>query len=527
MPYANLPGLTNILRDNQLGALDQGPVGESTFIVGTATDGPNEPMRISNAQEIELVFGEYLSSNGRLNGASLIPAVLEALQAGCTNVGVMRLGGTRASIILKDDTVDTPVEQLTIKGRYAGAKYNSVKVAIDAEKAKLTITGIKKNSTTGAWESDTNREVEYDLADYINYGELIDAINADQATHGAIAEVVDNVSLTAAIKLDTLEATELTDGSDGLNPTSEEINALLTNADGNGALDLLIDIDMDYIVVPDLFIEVDFETKKVDFANAMILGEFCHNASERNGMTFASIAVRPLDNPTTANIKNLVDILTDAEKNVVDLTGTVVDTEDNPVDLGRYLTFTVGEAAFNVPKLGAYHAPFNIAYFGLCSQLSPNSAPTNKSIRNVLGLRYKFSLGQLDRLTAARYVTLRERFGRGIVITDGITAAQPSSDYSRFSTARIVKAATNVVNEVLDPFLGEAGNEVTYNSMNTALEAGMKAMYEAGALQAYRYQIISTPQELVLGRIRVLLDVVPAFEIRRIIQVVTLRRSLD
>src|SRR5690606_24694795 len=154
------------------------------------------------------------------------------------------------------------------------------------------------------------------------------------------------------------------------NPDDATLEELL-----NTAFEYLTDVDMDYIVVPDATVGYNLgaDPATVDFTFARMLGEFCHEASQRNRVVFGSIAVKPLSNASLANINKLVYALVDNPTGS-NLESVHVDEDGNPIDLGRYLTITVNEAMFTAPKLGTYFGPFNIAYMGFASKLAPESA---------------------------------------------------------------------------------------------------------------------------------------------------------
>ena len=119
-------------------------------------------MRIEDA---DVLFG------GDKAGATLLRGVHEAVAAGAGDIRMMRLGGsevTYASLTLKDTTEVTPKDVITIRGRYPGSVYHTVKVAVTA--ADITVT-----NRAGV-------DHKYTLADYTTVGALINAINADRTS---------------------------------------------------------------------------------------------------------------------------------------------------------------------------------------------------------------------------------------------------------------------------------------------------------------------------------------------------------
>jgi len=163
-------------------------------------------------------------------------------------------------------------------------------------------------------------------------------------------------------------------------------------------------------------------------------------------------------------------------------------------------------------------------YAGMISSLPPQSAPTNKAVPGVLGLRFQYSNAQLNELTAKRFVTYRTKANGTIVaVTDAMTAAQPNSDYRRLSTYRVVKEAVNQIREVCDPYIGEPNEVAQRNAMTAAIAKRLDAMKEAGALVDYSFQVIATPEMQLLGQAMIELTIVPPMELRQITVVVSLR----
>ena len=167
-------------------------------------------------------------------------------------------------------------------------------------------------------------------------------------------------------------------------------------------------------------------------------------------------------------------------------------------------------------------------YAGLAAGLKPGSAPTNKRLDNVMQLRYVLSRQQLSDLTDARYVTFRAGGGAlpGYVVTDGVTAAAPGSDYVRMSTVAQVFAAMKVVRQVAQPFIGEGNDNIGRMALDTAIRRGLQAMVSARNLADFAFSITSSLQDQVNGIVDVELILVPLFEMRQIRVTVRIRASL-
>jgi hypothetical protein len=205
----------------------------------------------------------------------------------------------------------------------------------------------------------------------------------------------------------------------------------------------------------------------------------------------------------------------------------ILDDNGNPIDIGNSIGVVAGpDFVFEHQELGNYYANGTAAMAGLISTLEPESAPTNKRVKGVKGLRYTLSPNQLGKLTDNQYLTARSKYGKGVVITDGVTAALPDSDYARISTMRITNAAVATVREEADPYVGEP-NELEYrNALATAIQSGLDQMKGDGALRDFEFSIHSSLQDQVLGKSLIELTLVPAFEMREITIVVSLKAQL-
>jgi hypothetical protein len=104
----------------------------------------------------------------------------------------------------------------------------------------------------------------------------------------------------------------------------------------------------------------------------------------------------------------------------------------------------------------------------------------------------------------------------GIAVTDGCTAADAGSDYTRLSTLRVTFAAVDVVRTAAEPFIGEPNELPQHNALETAIKAGLDRMKEAGAIVAYRFTISSTLYQKLLGESIIDLELIPALETRKI-----------
>jgi len=219
------------------------------------------------------------------------------------------------------------------------------------------------------------------------------------------------------------------------------------------------------------------------------------------------------------------------------------------VDIGKYISIVAEEpvysnGAFANLGIGTYTvgtvAGLNTggaaAYAGLVSTLAPHSAPTNKQISGVSGLRYRKSLRQLDLLDGGtplgdateganvKYVTFKTT-NDAITVTDAPTAALPSSSFARLQTHRIIKAVAKITRDIATPFIGEPNNDQMKAALSTALEKAYRKMVGT-ALTSFDFEVSASSLDKTLGTLRIYLTVVPCFEVRKIKFVVNMKASL-
>jgi hypothetical protein len=196
------------------------------------------------------------------------------------------------------------------------------------------------------------------------------------------------------------------------------------------------------------------------------------------------------------------------------------DTNDSLVDIGKYISVVASYPTLaNPSRATAYNATGAPTYAGFFSVLPANSAPTNKLIN--VTLPFRVNTVKLDLLAGQRFVTFHTKT-RGIVVSDAPTAARPNSDYRRLSTVRQVKASVDAVRRVAEPFLGEGMTGTLLAGLDTAISTALQNLVKTGVISRFEHQVVSTPQQKILGQATVELKLVPAFELRQITVVVAL-----
>ncbi|MFE4029169.1 phage tail sheath protein [Priestia sp. YIM B13551] len=239
---------------------------------------------------------------------------------------------------------------------------------------------------------------------------------------------------------------------------------------------------------------------------AQTLADYCQTKTLMRDASIGYIGVKSPVDTKVSTIRKYVDEL------------AKLDTEISP-----YLQVVVSEVGVILPVTNAVqYVNGATAYAALLCTLPKQSAPTNKKLPGVKAIRFDFSLRQLSRLTSKKFVTFRIKDGTSLVVTDGITTA-PSillggvnrdSDFARVSTLRIAQLAITVVREAVDPFIGEANGMPEYNALNTAIKSALETIREAGAITGYKFSVANVTSRM--DEATVILEIVPAFELRRV-----------
>lgn len=252
-------------------------------------------------------------------------------------------------------------------------------------------------------------------------------------------------------------------------------------------------------------------------------------------MTHGFIDVKPNSNTTLVGIQKYVDkLLTyDNDHYMKDSDGNeIVDTEGNKMDIGWYTSIVVGpEPVMVSDTLGTWYGSPAIAYAALNASLKPESAPTNKALPGVKGMKYKFSNKQMNELVGNRMVVFKLK-GEGTTtassipyVVDGCTAGNANCDYRRIATVKVVTDVVDQIREVSDPFLGEPNTVEQRNALSALISKRLTYLLNQGEIQYYAFEINATVQQVLLGECTISLTLVVPQELRKITTVVALRAT--
>jgi hypothetical protein len=490
------PGVYTVFKDSAF-TVNNSAVKDTDVVVllGTATDGPLfVPVKPERPSEAISTFGTY--NNLKIGSSMLVPGYNEAYFAGARNVYLMRVAGEDAVLQLKN-TAETPVSVIKLAGKYPGAKYNNIHV-------EVTATELKVWSVNDSLLSKVAPTIVYTLADYALIKDLVAAVNADIAVTDLRAEVVADgeVDLAIAAKAPLTGGDDKTDSDSGDYSTNEDgSNGTGYRAAIEYAYSLLLDFPSD-IVVP-----LGLTVSASDNKDAQKLAEFCYESAGQNNDVVGVIGVAPFVKVDLAGISTGVKAMATANN---------VYTAEDGTDIGRYVSVILGELQFADNVVKSYVNTPAAAYAGFVSTLGPQNGSTNKVIPGVESMRCSVSPKQAEVLRDNKITVIRNKYGKGITVVDGVLASKPTSDFQSLSTIRSVIYVMDLIRDAVDPFIGNALDRMQYSAMKTAIKDVKKTAIDAGVITDMEFDVYFATDSTVIGDLDVELELEIPAELHRI-----------
>jgi hypothetical protein len=487
--YPNLPGIEVQIADGGL-ILPEDKSTQSLLIIAPSlkADAPKEPVLIRQSSDLDLNgFGTFVEG-GVVN--PIAAAWKAAFEGGCRRIFLMAIDGTTDAdkfLFIQDAMfgilADFTVDHVALVGVFADkeATLASIPALNEGVKQRYSVTGTSNlvfplTVTAGTNDSIVTDTVTMTLLAgvYNTQDDFLAEVENEIATAGLdmVAEVVGGKLVLSQSIAFTLET--------GTNAAGLAAGAATQSIKGNFAL---------------------------------LAGQFAESQTLNHNSTIAYVGTSAPAGNTLAQVKTQVDMLTGIANEYS----------------GYVSVVALPELGYLLPgKSDLYFTNGVVTYAALVSTLRAESAPTNKRVYGVAGIRYNLSLRQLNALTGNKFVTFRLK-GNQIVVTDGCTTApdymlggqKQSSDFARLSTLRITQAATQLIRDLTEPYIGEPNRMPQYNSFNATVKAGLESMKNQGAIMDYRFTVTATGG--TLSEATVTLQLIPAFEMKRITVNVSLK----
>ena len=444
-------------------------------------------------------------------------------------------------ITYKYEEVTTTSEGMIVRAIYGGSVYKDASVVITEITNDAGEVGRKFTFT----KPESKRYSNSDLPFYFTSFECPTVGILKQAlanyTLNNVFEIITDDEDTTTADFPVFSGTLANGGDDGVVVTNNQMfEALAGKRDAQGylveqgAYQILENYNVDYIYPAGVYADSK-QTVNPNSSFHYELALLCAVLTYRTKMTHGFIDVKPNSNTTLVGIQkyvaklleyNNIHYMKDAEGN------DIVDKDGNKMDLGWYTSVVVGpEPVVISDTLGTYYGSPAIAYAALNASLKPESAPTNKAIPGVKGMKYKFSNKQMNELVGNRMVVFKlKNEGTATAssvpfVVDGCTAGAPGSDYARLATVKVVTDVVDQVREVADPFLGEPNTVEQRNALSALISKRLSYLMEQGEILHYEFEISATIQQVVLGECSIALTLVAPQELRKITTVVALRAA--
>ena len=455
------------------------------------------------------------------------------------NAGALDIN-TEVVITYKYEVSETKADKMTIRSIYGGSVYNQASVEITPMTNDDGEQGLKFKFTKpdSKLYSNADKPFFFTSFDCPTVGILKQAL-ANYALNNVFEIIADDEDIET--KDFDLFSGNLEGGEDGVVVTANQMFEALSgkrNQEGylveQGAYQILENYNVDYIYPAGVYADMKQTVNPhSNFHNELAL--VCAVLTYRTKMTHGFIDVKPNSNTTLVGIQQYVDKLLTYNNThyMMDAEGNdIVDKEGNKMDIGWYTSVVVGpEPVMISDTLGTYYGSPAIAYAALNASLKPQSAPTNKALPGVKGMKYKFSNKQMNDLIGNRMVVFKLKnegtttASSAPYVVDGCTAGAEGCDYARLSTVKIVTDVVDQIREVADPFIGEPNTVEQRNALSSLISKRLGNLLEQGEIQYYEFEINATIQQVVLGECSIALTLVCPMELRKITTVVALRAA--
>jgi len=444
-------------------------------------------------------------------------------------------------ISYKYEEVTVASEAMIVRSIYGGSIYKDASVTITEITDEEGNIGRKFTFTKPESKRYSNSDLPFYFTSFEcpTIGTLKLAL-ANYALNNVFEIITDDEDITTA-DFPVFSGTLANGGDDGVTVTNNQLFEALSgkrDAQGylveQGAYQILENYNVDYIYPAGVYADSK-QTVNPNSSFHYELALLCAVLTYRTKMTHGFIDVKPNSNTTLVGIQKYVDgllkynnvhYMKDADGN------DIVDKDGNKMDLGWYTSVVVGpEPVVISDTLGTYYGSPAIAYAALNAALKPESAPTNKALPGVKGMKYKFSNKQMNELVGNRMVVFKlKNEGTATAsstpyVVDGCTAGAPGSDYARLSTVKVVTDVVDQIREVSDPFLGEPNTVEQRNALSALISKRLGYLMEQGEILHYEFEINATIQQVVLGECSIALTLVCPMELRKITTVVALRAA--
>ena len=154
----------------------------------------------------------------------------------------------------------------------------------------------------------------------------------------------------------------------------------------------------------------------------------------------------------------------------------MLNSDNLPYPIGRNVSICFFQNRVTTPSDYVQICNGATAYAGMISNLPLGQSPTAQSIDLVP--MFELTHSQLVTMSQAGYVTVKNTFTKGYVITDGITMAPSEDLLQRIFNTRVMGHVEDILRAACEPFIGKGNTIANRNSLVTAIDAGLSKITE-------------------------------------------------
>ncbi len=257
------------------------------------------------------------------------------------------------------------------------------------------------------------------------------------------------------------------------------------------------------------------------------LAQHCTYTSLKTAPTHGIIGTTKISDLGLTNVANKVNAVLALEFDLYAKNAqgrNMLDRNNLPFPIGKNISIVFTQYFVNMDDGYRYIANGAAGYAGMISKLPLDQSSTSQPI-DLLGTMFDLTNNQLTRLTQKGYVTIKQSFTRGPVITDGITMAPAGSSFRRLSVTRIIGGVEELIREACEPYIGKQNHSANRNSMQTAIKSRLDKLI-GRLIEKYEFNMVVDPTIMKFSYIDIDYTIVPVFEIREVRNRITVKDEL-
>lgn len=247
------------------------------------------------------------------------------------------------------------------------------------------------------------------------------------------------------------------------------------------------------------------------------LAQHCTYTSLKTAPAHGIMGLSTLNNTSIANVAKRIEEVLEMDFDLYAKTPSgrnMLDRNNMPYPIGKNVSIVFTQYPVYTDEGEVLISNGAAGYAGMVSGLPLDQSSTNQPIAlNELG--YELTNYQLTRLTQKGYVTIKQSYTKGLVVTDGITMAPVESPFRRLNVTRIIGGVEELIREASEPFIGKQNNQANRNSLHTAIKSGLEKI-KGTLIEAYEFNLVVDPKVMKFAYIDIDYSIVPIYEIREV-----------